>query len=86
MIGRPAMSRRHVKIVTIGRAVRLPVAKNKHACRDESEREQSADIRKIGKGSDVEQACWNTDHESRHPCRKIRRLKSRMHTPKYSGK
>src|SRR6266481_2866420 len=46
------------------RPVRLPIAKNKHACRDKSEREQGADIRKIGKSSDVERSEEHTSELS----------------------
>ena len=66
--------------------VGLPVSKDEHTPCDQSEREQGANVGKIGESPDVEQARWNTHHESRHPSGKIRCPKSRMHAPKNFGK
>ncbi len=96
MIGSPAINSRHVRIVMIGaskppgarkraRPVRLAVPQDQHAARDQRERKQRADIRKIGERADVQQARRNADHESRHPRGKIRRAESCVHAAEYSG-
>src|SRR6266403_1303084 len=66
--------------------VRLSITKDEHTTCDQSERKQRADIGKIRQGTDVEQACGNTHHESCHPCRKVWCLEEGMHATKDSRK
>ena len=65
--------------------VRFAVAQDQDAAGDQSEREQRADIRKVGERADIEQSRGNADDEARHPGGKIGRAEARMHAAENAG-
>jgi len=95
MMGRPAISRRHVKIVTIGasgppgarkgRYGRFTVTQDEHPSADQRKGKQRADVREVRKRADIEKTRGDSDDEAREPGGEIRRVYFGWTRPKMRG-